>query len=104
MVGKPGADPGDSQGGKMAFRKLAAWIGCIVGVTMALPAGAFANHSVYDLISIGPNGGNANINASFSGASSDGSSVFFRTDEGLVASDTDGAFDIYKRVGTTTTQ
>jgi hypothetical protein len=64
---------------------------------------ASANHSINELLSIGPDGGNGSANASFSGASVGAISTFFRTDESLVLSDTDGAFDIYKRRGNTTT-
>lgn len=75
-----------------------------VAVALAIPcSSASANHSVTDLLSIGPDGGNANINATYQGASEDGAHVFFRTDESLVSGDTDFSFDIYKRFGTTTT-
>jgi uncharacterized repeat protein (TIGR01451 family) len=75
--------------------------GCLV--SMALAPATLANHSVTDLLSIGPNGGNANVAATFQGASKDATHVFFRTDESLVAADTDFSFDIYERFGTTTT-
>ena len=39
----------------------------------------------------------------FGGASSDGSKVFFYTDEQLVSADTDASYDIYERSGGTTT-
>jgi hypothetical protein len=61
-----------------------------------------ANHSITDLLSIGPDGGNANNAATYSGASEDGTHLFFRTDESLVGADTDFSFDIYQRFGTTT--
>jgi hypothetical protein len=69
------------------------------------------------LVSTGPNGGNAPYDADFSGASSDGTRVFFATREPLVASDGDdcaalynypqalGCQDVYERdveTGTTT--
>jgi hypothetical protein len=38
----------------------------------------------------------------YGGNSSDGSAVFFETDENMVAADTDGFFDVYKRTGGTT--
>jgi hypothetical protein len=38
----------------------------------------------------------------YGGNSSDGSAVFFDTDENMVAADTDGFFDVYKRTGGTT--
>jgi large repetitive protein len=53
---------------------------------------------------------NGNIPASFSGASADGSKVFFETSESLAASDTDadcfypGCPDVYERSAGTTTQ
>jgi hypothetical protein len=55
------------------------------------------------LISTGPNGGNGAFSAIFLAASADGSHVFFRTAEKMVASDTDGAQDIYERSNGTTT-
>ena len=56
---------------------------------------------VTTLISTGPTGTN-DRGAQFEGASEDGTIVFFHTQEGLVASDTDGKFDIYERSGGTT--
>ncbi len=47
------------------------------------------------LISTGPAGGNGDFGASFSGASADGTRVFFETFESLVADDTNGALDVY---------
>jgi hypothetical protein len=47
---------------------------------------------------------NGAFTANFSGASSDGSTVFFQTDEQLAATDTDSNFDIYERSGGITTQ
>ena len=47
----------------------------------------------------------ASVASSFpSGASSDGSKVFFTTDERLVPGDTDSRFDVYQRSGGTTTR
>jgi hypothetical protein len=68
----------------------------------ALPAGAAANHSVLDLVSTGPAGGNLEKDANFRGASADGSVVFFETAESLVSEDTDGLQDVYARSGLTT--
>ncbi len=50
---------------------------------------------VTTLISAGQVNGNGAFNASFKGASQDGSRVFFRTEESLVSTDTDGARDVY---------
>jgi hypothetical protein len=47
--------------------------------------------------------GNGPFEASFAGASSDGSDVFFETAEPLVAADTDTSPDVYERAGGTTT-
>jgi hypothetical protein len=54
-------------------------------------------------LSLGPNGGNAAKSASFAAASEDGTKVFFRTTESLVAADTDTAQDIYMRSNGVTT-
>ena len=54
------------------------------------------------LISTGPTGGNDALDVFPSDVSSDGSRVFFETDEPLVAGDTDVFFDVYERVGSTT--
>ena len=55
-------------------------------------------------ISQGPTNGNLPLDAQFAGSSTDGSKVFFVTQEALVAEDTDGdRFDVYERAGTTTT-
>ena len=48
--------------------------------------------------------GNGAFGAFFAGASSDGSVVFFYTDEQLVSGDTDSSQDIYERSAGTTTQ
>jgi hypothetical protein len=54
------------------------------------------------LVSAGPAGGNAPVDALFQAASRDGLHVFVGTTESLVATDTDGRFDIYDRSGATT--
>ena len=56
------------------------------------------------LVSQGDINGNGAFGAFFSGASSDGSRVFFYTDEPLVSGDTDTSYDLYERSGGTTTQ
>jgi hypothetical protein len=56
------------------------------------------------LVSIGPDGGNANVPAFFDASSDDGSKVFFHTAERLDATvDTDGFSDVYQRSAGTTT-
>ena len=66
-------------------------------------AGAGANHSAKEHISVGPTGGNGAADVFFDASSADGSRVFFDTDEQLVAGDTDINFDLYERRGATTT-
>jgi hypothetical protein len=70
---------------------------------LALPLGASANHSFHELVSTGPGGGNAAVDASFRGASEDGMHAFFETNESLVSADTDGSQDVYERSGLSTT-
>jgi hypothetical protein len=85
-------------------------------VLLFFTSAAQANHSVQDLISIGPAGGNGTFAASFTGASEDGSRVFFETREPLVAADSDAncvsqddaqpsrlCTDVYERFGGVTT-
>ncbi len=55
-------------------------------------------------ITQGQIGGNGAFGPGFSGASQDGSRVFFPTSEQLAATDTDAAQDLYMREGATTTQ
>jgi hypothetical protein len=71
--------------------------------TVCLGGSASANHSGKDLITIGPAGGNGVQNAFFDATSADGSVAVFETAESLVPSDTDTAYDIYQRVGASTT-
>jgi hypothetical protein len=54
------------------------------------------------LVSAGQINGNGAFGVAFEGASTDGTRVFFRTDEKLVAGDTDGQFDVYERSGGST--
>ena len=58
---------------------------------------------VTTLVSTGPAGGNGAQGAFFDGASDDGASVFFHTNEKLVAGDTDSQADVYQRAAGTTT-
>ncbi len=55
-------------------------------------------------VSQGQINGNGAFAAFFAGASSDGSKVFFDTDEQLVSGDTDSSIDVYERSGGTTTR
>ncbi len=57
---------------------------------------------VTTLRSKGPAGGDGALNASFAGASADGSHVFIVTAEQLVAGDVDGALDVYENEAGTT--
>jgi hypothetical protein len=59
--------------------------------------------SVTTRVSTGATTGNGNAPAVFRGMSSDGTRVFFTTDEQLVSADTDHSQDIYERSGGTTT-
>jgi hypothetical protein len=72
-------------------------------VLAVVAAGAGANHSTKEHVSVGPTGGNGAADVFFDAASSDGTRVFFDTDERLVSGDTDAGFDLYeRRTGTTT--
>jgi len=55
------------------------------------------------LVSTGPAGGNADLDAGYRDISADGTHVFFQTAESLVAGDTDAQSDLYDRSGGTTT-
>jgi hypothetical protein len=61
------------------------------------------NGSTTTLLSTGTTGGNGAFASSFKGSSSDGSRVFFETDEQLVSGDTDSNVDVYQRSSGTTT-
>jgi hypothetical protein len=56
------------------------------------------------LVSIGPQGGTALLEAAYAGSTPEGSTVWFTTQEKLVAGDTDSATDVYEREGGVTTQ
>jgi hypothetical protein len=69
-----------------------------------------ANQDVYDrsagqttLVSTGPLGGNGDLPASFAGASTNGSRVFFATSESLIVTDVDIQPDLYERFAGQTT-
>lgn len=51
------------------------------------------------LLSIGPDGGNGEEHSSVPVASADGTSVFFTSQESLLAEDDDGEADVYRREG-----
>src|SRR6266545_1240428 len=70
---------------------------------LVVAAPAFANHSLTELQSTGPVGGNGALGANFRGASADGTKVFIQTTEPLVSLDTDASMDVYERAGGTTT-
>ena len=62
------------------------WIGVVVvGLALAMPGVAVANHNLASLASTGPAGGNGPNAAGYRGASEDGTRVFFQTDEPLIA-------------------
>jgi Ca2+-binding RTX toxin-like protein len=58
---------------------------------------------VTTLLSTGPDGEDEAVDTEFDGASADGSRVFFRTAESLVAEDTDASSDVYERAAGVTT-
>ena len=81
-------------------------VGVVIGAllaTAALAASAAGEHSVLELVSTGPAGGNGAADSEFDAASSDGARVFFSTRESLVSADTDTQFDAYERSGGQTT-
>jgi hypothetical protein len=83
---------------KRAAAVLAAFV-----MSFATCATASGSHNVTEIVSTGPAGGNGAVSSQFRGASSDGSRVFFQSNEALVAADTDTRMDIYQRSGATTT-
>jgi hypothetical protein len=54
------------------------------------------------LVSTGPSAGNGDFEVAYKGISQDGTHAFFETGERLVSGDTDGAGDVYERVGGST--
>lgn len=89
--------------GAVARKILAFSIAAVAVAAAALPATAAANHSVQDQVSKGQIGGNGAFHAGYRGTSTDGSTVFFTTDERLSTDDTDGVNDVYRRSGGLTT-
>ncbi|HYH59460.1 MAG TPA: hypothetical protein VD790_09605 [Thermoleophilaceae bacterium] len=70
----------------------------------ALAPAAGADHSVKNLVSTGPAGGNGSVDSDFGGISRDGTRVFFMTGEKLVAGDDDGGVrDVYQHFRRETT-
>jgi hypothetical protein len=88
--------------GSRRRRGAAVMIGSLLSA-LVLAGSAPAEHRELDLLSTGPGGGNLEIDASFEGASTDGTRVFIETDESLVSADTDPWDDIYERAGGQTT-
>ena len=88
--------------GAVGRRCAAVVIGSLVA-SGVLAASAAGEHSLLELVSTGPAGGNGAADAEFGGASSDGSRVFFHTNESLVSADTDAQLDVYERSGAQTT-
>jgi len=83
-------------------RRLAFLLG-VCFVLVAFQSSASADPRQTDLQSIGPSGGNGAPDATWAGASQDGSKVFFVTSESLVPADTDTAADVYTRQNGVTT-
>jgi hypothetical protein len=82
------------------FLIAAALLGLLVW--LATPAGA--NHTAPTILSQGTINGNGAEAAIPNGNSSDGTKLWFSTEEALVAGDTDTLSDIYERAGGVTTQ
>jgi len=62
------------------------------------------NGGATTLVSRGQINGNGAFDASFAGSSTDGTKVFFETNESLANTDTDTRRDVYERAGGSTTQ
>ena len=92
----------------MRFRRGrgARWVAVGIG-SMLAAAGttsrASAEHGVVEQVSTGSAGGNGAFESYFRGASSDGTRIFFETEERLVSGDTDDFQDVYERSGGQTT-
>ncbi len=90
----------------MSFKRLSACVAAfaVAGVTaLVLGATAVGNHSLTDLISVGQINGSGTFDAAVAGTTTDGTRVWFVTNEPLVSADTDTAQDLYERAGGTTT-
>ena len=86
----------------MAGRKLSSLLLLAIAAIALAASPAGATHSAKDIVSIGPTGGNGAVDVFFDFASADGARAFFETPESLVAADTDLSYDLYERVGGTT--
>ena len=87
----------------MRTAKTGALAGIALSWLLVCAGAAPGNHNTTEVVSTGPNGGNATISSQFRGASADGSRVFFQSNEQLVAADTDTRMDVYERAGGVTT-
>jgi hypothetical protein len=73
-------------------------------IVAALPGAAFANHSVTELVSTGPDAGAPSTSAGRPVlTSADGSRAFFETSDRLVPADGNESQDVYERAGGVTT-
>ena len=72
------------------------------GALLASAAGGARNPP--EQVSTSSTNGNGAFGAFFTGASEDGTRVFFRTQEQLASTDTDTSFDLYERSGSTTSE
>src|SRR5919109_4057179 len=95
------AEPGEERLKRTGCHLAAGVVAAVVVGLLGAPT-AGANHTLKEEISIGPNGGNGALKSFFDANSQDGTHAVFETSESLVASDTDAVFDIYERVGNTT--
>jgi hypothetical protein len=89
--------------GRDGRRLLVAALACAASLG-ALAPDSVASHNNFNLVSIGPTGGNGALPTQFVGASADGTRVFTRTRESLASSDTDTIFDLYEHAGGVTSQ
>src|SRR5437773_1104170 len=87
----------------MGIKRSALLFASALALALATLGGiAGASHDLFQLVSAGEINGNGAFDTAFSGASADGSRVFFTTGEKLVAGDTDASHDVYERSGGST--
>jgi hypothetical protein len=67
-----------------------------------LQVDVYQYHGVTTLVSQGATSGNGAFDATFKGSSTDGTRVFFQTNEALVTEDVESVQDVYERSGGTT--